>query len=303
MRALARYFFGELQTNSKLLGTLIVLAVLSALLQNLQVSFSSEAVAKLAYNACHLVLMVLAIGSFGLAAKVAQKTVSDLASLMRALLPTVVALIAASGAPVTAGLMSPLTVSTLQVVAAVVGDVVLPVILISAALELVNHVWDSFDLSGVTGLLRLGANTVLGTSLAMYLGIIIIQKAVGAVSDGAALRTAKFLSQTFIPVVGKMFSDAAEMVFSSSSVLKAAVGAAGAFCVMLIMVFPIAKILSLVFVYRLAGALVQPLGGGRMVSCLNGIAGSLIMICVSLGALSMMVWVSLAIIAGASRPF
>ena len=122
-------------------------------------------------------------------------------------------------------------------------------------------------------------------------------------SDGAAIRTAKFLSSTFIPVVGRMFSDAAEMVFSSSNVLKGAVSAGGALVVFFLIVFPLAKIASLVFVYRLAAALVQPLGAKRMSSCLNGIGSSLIMMCVALGTVAMMLWVSLAVIAGASRPY
>jgi stage III sporulation protein AE len=299
----ARYLFSELRLNTKLLGSLIVLAVISALLQNLQVGFNSDAVARVAYATCHLVLITLALSSFGVALKVSQKACSDLLSLMRPLLPALIALVASSGAPVTAGLLSPITISTVHVVATMASEVVLPVIVLAAVLEIVNHTWDAFDLSGVTGLIRLVANTVLGLSLALFLGMMAVQKAAGAVSDGAAIRTAKFLSTTFIPVVGRMFSDAAEMVFSSSNVLKGAVSAAGALVVFFLIVFPLAKIASLVFVYRLVAALVQPLGAKRMSSCLNGIGSSLIMMCVALGVVAMMVWVSLAVIAGASRPY
>lgn len=302
LSGITRYFFHETQANTKLLGALVVLTVISALLQNLQVNFGSEAVARLAYSACHLVLITLAIGSFNVAMRVAQQSVWSLISLMRALLPTLIMLIASSGAPVTAGLLSPLMVTTLQVVGGIVSGVVLPLFLFTAVLDIVNHVWEEFDLSGVASLLRLGANSVLGLSLAVYLGIVAVQKAAGAVSDNVALRTAKFLSNTFIPVVGKMFSDAAEMVLSSTSVLKGAVGAAGAFAVFLIVVFPIAKILSAVLVYRLAAALVQPLGSKRIVSCLNSISNSLVMMCVCLGAVAMMLWVSLAVLASAARP-
>ena len=299
----ARYLFGELQLNTKLLGSLIVLAVISALLQNLQAGFGSDAVARVAYATCHLILVTLALSSFAVALNAAQRACADLLSLMRPLLPVLITLVASSGAPVTAGLLSPITISTVHVVASMASEVVLPVIVLAAVLEIVNHTWDTFDLSGVTSFIKLVANTVLGASLALFLGVMAIQKAAGAVSDGAAIRTAKFLSTTFIPVVGKMFSDSAEMVFSSSNVLKAAMSAGGALVIFFVIVFPVIKIVSLVFVYRLAAALVQPLGAKRMSSCLNSIGSSLIMMGVALGAVTMMLWVSLAVIAGASRPY
>jgi len=302
LNGILRYFFHEAQANARLLGALIALSVMSALVANLQAGFGNDTVAKLAYSACHLVLITLATGSFGVAMGVAQRAVADLLSVMRALLPTLIILVAGSGAPVTAGLLSPLMISTLQVVAGIVSSVVLPLVLFCAVLEIVSHVWESINLSGVIGLIRLAANTVLGLTLAVYLGVAAVQKAAGSVSDNVTLRTAKFLSNTFVPVVGKMFSDAAELVLSSSSVLRAAVGAAGALAVFLVVVFPIAKILAAVFVYRFAAALVEPLGSKSIVSCLNGIAHSLVMMCVCLGAVAMMLWVSLAMLAGAVRP-
>jgi len=299
----ARYLFGELQLNTRLLGALIVLAVISALLQNLQAGFGSDAVARVAYATCHLILVTLALSSFGVALKAAQRACADLLSFMRPLLPALIALVASSGAPVTAGLLSPITISTVHVVASMASEVVLPVIVLASVLEIINYTWDTFDLSGVTSFMKVVANAVLGLSLALFLGMMAVQKAAGAVSDGAAIRTAKFLSSTFIPVVGKMFSDSAEMVFSSSNVLKAAMSAGGALVIFFVIVFPVVKIVSLVFVYRLAAAIVQPLGAKRMSSCLNSIGSSLIMMCVALGAVAMMLWVSLAVIAGATRPY
>ena len=41
------------------------------------------------------------------------------------------------------------------------------------------------------------------------------------------MRTAKFLSGTFIPVVGGMFADAVEVVIGSALILKNAVGLLG----------------------------------------------------------------------------
>ena len=56
----------------------------------------------------------------------------------------------------------------------------------------------------------------MGGLLTIFLGIISIQGATAAVTDGVTIRTAKYLTGNFVPVVGRMFSDAADMVVGAS---------------------------------------------------------------------------------------
>ena len=67
-QGLLDYLFHEVVANSRLLGRLVVLAVLAALLQNLQSAFERESVGRLACFVVYLVLVVLALGGFAYAA-------------------------------------------------------------------------------------------------------------------------------------------------------------------------------------------------------------------------------------------
>ena len=116
----------------------------------------------------------------------------------------------------------------------------------------------------------------LGILTTLFLGIMAIQGVAGAVGDSLALRTAKFATDAFIPVVGGVFSEAVEAVVGSSLLLKNAVGIGGLIVICLMMVIPLLKIISLAFIYKLAGALIQPVGDNQLGDCLNSLGSNLL---------------------------
>ncbi len=52
----------------------------------------------------------------------------------------------------------------------------------------------------------------------------------------------------------------------------------------------------MVFIYRLAGAIIQPLGVEPMVKCLNEIAGNLTFIAVTVSSVALMFFVAVTVI-------
>lgn len=68
----------------------------------------------------------------------------------------------------------------------------------------------------------------LGIFMTVFLSVISVQGTATAVADGVAIKTAKFVTGNFIPVVGRMFTDAADTVISASVILKNTIGLAGA---------------------------------------------------------------------------
>lgn len=55
-----------------------------------------------------------------------------------------------------------------------------------------------------------------------------------AVTDGVAIRAAKYVTSNFIPVIGRMFTDATDTVLSASILLKNSIGIAGVIIILLI---------------------------------------------------------------------
>ncbi len=297
-----RYLLGELRPNLRLVGQLVVLAALCALLQKLQGAFAGETVGKLAYAVCYLALLALAVKSFSLAVGTARGAVDGLTGFMAALFPTMVTLLAASGALVTAGLLHPVLVAVISTVGFLAADLVLPLLVMAALLEVAGSLATGFSLSGVAALLRQGGLLVLGLGMSAFLGVLAVEGAVGPVSDGVALRSGKFLSATFIPVVGKLFSDATEAVFGSSLLLKNVVGVAGVLGVAVLVVLPLLKLVAVVLAYRLAQAAVQPMGAGPVAKALGTLAHALTLVTTTVLAVAVMFFLTLTVLLTAANP-
>lgn len=272
------YVFKEVVANSALLGKLIILAVICAVLQNLTTAFDRGSTGQLSYMVTYLVLVLLAIGSFTLAVNAGREAVEKMVTFMQAILPVLLTLLVAVGGFTTAAIYQPGLFISITLIATVIRNVILPLILFSAILGLVGNLSPQFKLSNLSGLFRTVAMWMLGLASTIFMGILSLQGVAGAVGDSVVLRTAKFATDAFVPVVGRMFSDALEAIVSSSLLIKNALGIAGVIIVLYIMLMPLLKIFCLAFIYKLAGALIQPVEDGQMVNCLNDLGNSLMLV-------------------------
>lgn len=298
---LVRYLVREVLANAGILSTIIVLAVAGAVLQNLQSAFDAEATGKLAHWVVYLMLVGLAITGFGIAVTTAKQIMDTLSGFMLAMLPTLLTVLAAMGGLTSAAIFQPIMVTFVSTLATTMVAVVFPLIFLSAVLEIISGLNDNFKLSGLSGLLKQGANWTLGLVSTLFLGTVAVKGAAGAVADGVTLKTAKFLFGNFIPVVGKMFADASDLIFGSTVLLKNALGMAGAAAIFFITAFPLLKILSLVVIYQVAGALVEPIGAGPTAKMLTTVAKSLQQVFASVAVVALMFFVAITVIVGAGN--
>lgn len=299
-RGVWRLVAGDLVQESRLLGELLALGVVAALLELLAEGFERQEVSRFATAAVYLALAVLALDAFYQAARLVEQGVGLMVGLMQSMLPLVTMLLAGVGAFMTAGLFHPLMLVAINVIAAIVQGLVIPALIAGVVLEVIGQI-SGFKLSGVATLLRQVGLWTTGAALTLFVGLIAVYGAAGPVMDGVALRSGKFLANTFIPVVGKLFSDAAEAVFGSTYLLKDAVGLVGLLAVGYIVVVPIVKLLVLILVFRLSAGVLAPIGSKTIVDALSQFATSLAHLAMALGAVGVMFFLSMTIVFAAGK--
>nr|NSL46522.1 stage III sporulation protein AE [Dendrosporobacter quercicolus DSM 1736]SDL54131.1 stage III sporulation protein AE [Dendrosporobacter quercicolus] len=298
-RSAAAKFFKEMAVNMHLMGKLLFLAVLCVLLQNLQSSFEQSGISVLAYSVCFIFLSVIALTAFYHAITLARDTIGHMVSFMEALLPLMISLLAGVGALTSAALLTPLMLFVISAVSVVVKNVILPLLLITSVLDCVNYLSDKYRLGNLTSLFKQTGMMILGFTMVVFIGIITVQGVAGGVADGITLRTAKYATTTFIPVVGKMFADTVELVMGASLLLKNAVGIFGVIVVAAICALPLIKLLSLVAIVKVTGALVQPMGDDRMGRCLDAMGNNLLLVFGALLTVVLMFFLAITMIIGA----
>lgn len=291
-----RFFLNELVVSSKLLGTLILLTVFSTLLQTIQSAFEHKAVSKVAYLVVTLVLMILMLNSFRLAINYTNETVGMMSHFLVALLPLVLGLTAATGGFASVAFFHPLVIFLVNAAGWLISSFVLPLLLMSALLAIVSTLSDHYKLTRLSDLMKNVALFTLAGFFAVFLGVISVQGAATSISDGLMVKSAKFFTGNFIPVVGRMFTEAADTVMGASVLLKNTIGIVGLLILICITVFPLLKIVSLAFIYNLAAAVLQPLGGGPVIDCLVIMAKSIFYLFAALAVVSLMFFLAITII-------
>ncbi|WP_239613851.1 stage III sporulation protein AE [Cohnella mopanensis] len=296
MTGLAKFFLHEVLYSGKLLVTIVLLTVFTMLLETMQGAFERNAVSKVAYGIAYLVLIILAVNSFRTATSYAGDAIEQMVQFMLAMVPLLLTLLAGTGGVTSVAVLHPLIVFMIHTVGTFVHLVVFPLLFFSAVLHLVSSITERYKVTQLANLLRNIGIGVLGILLTVFLGVLSVQGATGAVTDGVALRTAKFVTGNFVPVVGKMFSDATDTVLSASLLVKNAVGLTGVIVLLFLCAFPALKILTLALIYNLAGAVMQPLGDTPIVHCLQTIGKTLIYVFAALASVGLMFFLAVTII-------
>lgn len=296
LQAFLKFFFFEIAHNGKLLVSIIILSVFSSILQTVQSAFERNTVSKVAYAICYLVIMIMAINSFSVAIGYAKSAIENMIHFMIAMIPLLLTLLASIGNVTTVSVLHPLIVFMIHIVGTVIYAIVFPLLFFSAILHIVSSLTDKYKVTQLAVLLRTISVGILVGMLTIFLGVITVQGATGSVTDGVTIRTAKYITGNFVPVVGKMFTDATDTVITASLLVKNAVGITGVFILVMLCSFPAIKILSLALIYNLAGAMMQPLGDSPIVGCLQTIGKSLVFVFAALAAVGLMFFFALTII-------
>ncbi|MBA4600902.1 stage III sporulation protein AE [Thermoactinomyces mirandus] len=298
---LLRYFFHEVLYNGKLLGSIIVLTVFSMLLQTLQTAFEHNQVSKVAYAIVFMVLIILAVNSFHVAVESARLAIGRMIGFMLALIPLMLTLMVTMGNVVSVTLFHPMIVFMIHVIGTFIHTVVFPLLFFSAILSIISSLTDKYKVNHLAGLMQKVGVTLLGGLLAIFLGVISVQGATSAVADGITLRTAKYITGNFVPIIGRTISEAADTVMSASLLVKNTIGLAGVIILLLICAFPALKILSLAFIYNFSAAIMQPLGNSPIIESLNTIGKTLIFIFAALAAVGLMFFLAVTILVTAGN--
>ena len=219
-------------------------------------------------------------------------------SFVQALLPLLLTLLASIGGVSSAAIMHPFIMAALGLLGTLIKNFVFPLIYFSGILSIISHINKKIKISNFAAFLKDVGVASLGIFLTLFVGFLGIQGIAGVVVDSVTLKTAKFMTGTFVPVVGKMMADALEVIVGTSLLLKNAVGLIGVIILLVLCAFPVIKIISLVIIYRLAAALVQPIGESGVSDALQTMGNALTLVFAAVAGVGLMFFIAISVVVG-----
>ncbi len=300
-KGIIKFFFREILFNYKLMGELILLAMALAILENIKHAFEEDNISRLAFSLCFLVVMGIVLNCFRITFTIAQGAIHEMTSFMYAITPILFSIVAAGGGVATTAIVHPLLISSVGIIGGLVSNLVFPLFMFAGILGMVNHLVDSFQVNKLARFFKLTSTGILGVMMAVFIGVITIRGFTASVADSLSLRTAKYFTSAFVPVVGGAISDTMEMAAGCAGVLKSGLGVYGLGLITLITVFPLLKILAIAVIFQMTGAVTQPLGNNRLSDALQTIGDSFFHLFGAVTVVGLMFYIALAIIVGAAN--
>ena len=196
-RELIGYLIHELQLNLRLLGELVVVAVVCTLLCLLGAGLGEDGPAAVAWAVGYMVMVVLGVRSFCVTAEIATRAVEQMTSFMYAVIPALMGTLAATGGVVTAAVVSPFMMGATAAVGTLVKTTVVPLLLMAVTLSLVGEISQRKQLSRLAGLLKWAGMTVMGLAATVFVALAGMRGGLASVSDGAAAKAVSSCQATW----------------------------------------------------------------------------------------------------------
>lgn len=300
-KAVISLLFKEVGSVLKLAISMIVIAILCTLLKNLQDAFSTKSISQIAFYACFAVLVLLLSKSFLISITVAKDVINGIANFMAAILPVLVTMIALAGGVTQAATIDPIVMAAVVIIPRIYVTIIIPLIMASFVLQFANNLSEEHKIDNLCKMVRQSTIWLQGIIITVFIGLLTIRGITSTTIDAVALKTTKFAIDNFIPIVGKAFSDAITSVAGYSLIIKNAVSGIGLIVIILMILYPVIKIVLMAFIYKMSAALVEPISDKRITSTIAATGDSLVLLLSCVLSVSLMFFVLLAIMASAGK--
>lgn len=300
-KAVLSLLFKEVSSVLKLAISMIVIAILCTLLKNLQDAFSTKSISQIAFYACYAVMVMLLSKSFLISISVAKDVINGISDFMAAILPVLVTMIALAGGVTQAATIDPIVMAAVIIIPRIYVTIIIPLIMAGFVLQFANNLSEEHKIDNLCKLLNQWTVWLQGIIITSFIALLTIRGITSTTIDAVALKTTKFAVDNFIPIVGKAFSDAITSVAGYSLIIKNAISGIGLMVIILMILYPIIKMVLMTFIYKMSAALVEPISDKRITNTISATGDSLVLLLSCVLSVSLMFFVLLAIMASAGK--
>ncbi len=287
---------GEIRKTLKLLIFIPAISVLNTLISGTGAGFRSKGAGDAAFFVSYVVLAGIAATAFLEAVRCGKVAIENIALFMRGLIPVSLASLAAGGAVISATTFEIVLMSVIEITELAVEKFFLPLVMMSAALNVANNISTSVNAEKLVGLLNRTVKWGMGIMMTLFVGVTGLQGIASGSADGLTAKVTKFAASNLIPMVGGILAETVETVMNCSVVIKNAVGVVGIITVVLLSVLPILKVAACLIIFRVCAAIVQPISDKRVGKCISQLGDSVSSVLGMLAAVVIMFVIILTII-------
>lgn len=262
-------FGSQIKSTVKIFASILVIVLIHSVLKSIVDGLENKGVAQITYYVEYILIVTITMASFTDSIAMCKTAIQDLASFSNCLIPILITLMLTTGSIASASMIEPILLFLITFISNFIVGLVIPFVLISTSLKIISSISKRVQVDKLAKFFHTSVVWVLGVVLTIFVGVVSLEGTLSSTVDGITAKTAKAAVSNFIPVVGKILGDAVDTVIGCSSILRNAVGMVGVVVVLSICILPIGKLFILMWMYKLAAALCQPIAEENVVSLLE----------------------------------
>lgn len=221
-----------------------------------------------------LSVTLLTAGSLDSLMGLGARTIEELSTFSRVLLPTLAAAAAASGAVTSATVQQVSTVFLADVLIGLIDRLLMPLVYLYAGALASSAMLPENRLGALAEALKKVITWILTTVLLAFTVYLSVVRVVSGSADAAALKVAKAAISGAIPVVGSIISEASETVLAGAGMLKNTIGVFGMLGILAACAHPFLQLGVQYLLYKLTAFLAATVGAPSLCKLIDGLGGA-----------------------------
>ena len=262
-------FFYELRTAKPMFIQILSVSLLFAMFGRVLITRQSY-VNDLGFFAVYTAIMMLLLNTFLLVNEVVETGLTKMLSFMTAFIPVYATTLLVAGNGSSAGIFYELAFGLIYLLELAMKTVFVPGVHVFVLLQMMDHLFDESKLSRLAELIESGIRVALKLALAGVVGLGVVQSLLAPAKDRLA-SSGVYQTLQSIPGIGNTFGAAGEILVGCGIMIKNSVGTAALVILVLLCATPAISVACFHVMYRLVGALLQPVGEKRIGEGVNGV--------------------------------
>jgi len=239
-----------------------------------------------------LSVTLLTAGSLDSLMGLGAETIGELNRFSKALLPTLAAATAASGAVTTATVQQVTTVFFVDLLLNLVDELLLPMVYLYIGALAAAACLPESRLGAIAEGLKKILTWILTTALLVFTVYLSVARVISGAADGAAVRVTKAAISGVVPVVGGIIAEASETVLVGAGMLKNTIGFVGMLAILAACAYPFLQLGVQYLLYKLTAFLAAAIGAPGLCKLIDGLGGAFGLVLGMTGACALLLLVS-----------
>ena len=289
--------FGDVVLSVLPIILLIVgIAILSGIMQSIKPSSGGEGVKNTVHFVTYAAIVIIVLAGVGMLVFEVGATLNQLKRQMDIIFPILLTLMVAVGGQASAGVYQPAVAVLSNGVMQIFNIIIMPLFIITLVFSVVGNLTNNTKLDKFVSFFTSAYKWIIGVVFTVFLAFLTIQGITAGAHDGVSIRAARFTIGSYIPYLGGYLSQGFDLVMASSILIKNAVGLAGLYLLLAVVLGPILKIVVFSLGLKLAAAIVQPIADERISNFLTSVNKSFSMLAAILIGAAFMYFLTIGLV-------